>query len=375
MFEGRVILAPMVRISTLPMRLLAAEYGAEIVFGPEIIDKALINAERIVNTRLGSIDYVKQGKTIFRTVPELERQRLIFQLGTADSDLALKAVKVIAQDVAGVDINCGCPKYFSVHAGMGSALLKNVPLLTSILRNLVAHSGLPISAKIRMLPDFQECVDLMKAIESAGIHAITVHCRTPTQQDSSIFPACTQKLANLIRTVQPKIPIILNGDVLTALEGLELAKSLGASGCMIARSAMWNAGCFSPCARDGSINDLMSVLKRLVELHARWGSSLGPLKYAVQHSLNGEQSRRQQQNKLTKAHNFTVDGETYLGKPTADSILNINHILQTVVRAKTIEQICQALNMATPEILCSEGFSDGEVDASTDSLRSIKVKE
>jgi hypothetical protein len=42
-------LAPMVRIGTLPTRLLALEYGATLVWGPEIVDKAIIGSERIVD--------------------------------------------------------------------------------------------------------------------------------------------------------------------------------------------------------------------------------------------------------------------------------------------------------------------------------------
>lgn len=63
-------LAPMVRIGTLPMRLLgvsfrspshrtlltlpsaALEYGAELVWGPEIVDKAIIGSERKVDGKL-----------------------------------------------------------------------------------------------------------------------------------------------------------------------------------------------------------------------------------------------------------------------------------------------------------------------------------
>ena len=38
-YEGKNILAPMVRVCTLPTRLLAAEYGADIVYSEELIDR------------------------------------------------------------------------------------------------------------------------------------------------------------------------------------------------------------------------------------------------------------------------------------------------------------------------------------------------
>ncbi|CBI18618.3 unnamed protein product, partial [Vitis vinifera] len=46
---NRLVLAPMVRVGTLPFRLLAAQYGADITYGEEIIDHKLIKCERRLN--------------------------------------------------------------------------------------------------------------------------------------------------------------------------------------------------------------------------------------------------------------------------------------------------------------------------------------
>ncbi|GAA5865281.1 hypothetical protein JCM3774_004920 [Rhodotorula dairenensis] len=144
-------LAPMVRIGTLPTRLIALEYGAELVWGPEIVDKAIIGAERKVDPRTGVVSFCKNGRSIFDCHP-LEKQRLVFQLGSASPELAVQAVKVIENDVAGVGLNCGCPKSFSLQGGMGAALLKEPEKLCSILSALVQATDLPVDAKIRLLP-------------------------------------------------------------------------------------------------------------------------------------------------------------------------------------------------------------------------------
>lgn len=90
-YEGKVVLAPMVRIGTLPMRLLCLEYGADLVWSPETIDKKIIGAIRTFNPRLGTYDYIKNGSTlVLRTHPR-ERDKLVFQLGSADPELALQA--------------------------------------------------------------------------------------------------------------------------------------------------------------------------------------------------------------------------------------------------------------------------------------------
>ena len=48
-YTNKIILAPMVRVGTLPMRLLAVDYGADLVYTEEIIDFKLSKSQRIKN--------------------------------------------------------------------------------------------------------------------------------------------------------------------------------------------------------------------------------------------------------------------------------------------------------------------------------------
>ena len=57
-YREKMILAPMVKIGTLPFRLLALDYGADIVYSEEIIDKRLLFSERLENPVLGTVDYI-----------------------------------------------------------------------------------------------------------------------------------------------------------------------------------------------------------------------------------------------------------------------------------------------------------------------------
>lgn len=59
-YVNKKILAPMVRIGTLPMRLLSLDYGCDIVYTEELIDWKLIRAERCVN---GELIFYKIGST------------------------------------------------------------------------------------------------------------------------------------------------------------------------------------------------------------------------------------------------------------------------------------------------------------------------
>jgi len=51
-YENKLILAPMVRIGTLPMRLLALDYGADIVYTEELIDRKLLRSIRRENGKI-----------------------------------------------------------------------------------------------------------------------------------------------------------------------------------------------------------------------------------------------------------------------------------------------------------------------------------
>lgn len=50
-YSNKIILAPMVRVGTLPMRLLALDYGADIVYSEELIDWKFMRTIRRINSQ------------------------------------------------------------------------------------------------------------------------------------------------------------------------------------------------------------------------------------------------------------------------------------------------------------------------------------
>lgn len=50
-YNSKLVLAPMVRTGTLPTRLLSLYYGAGLVWSPEIVDRAIIGAKRVVDRK------------------------------------------------------------------------------------------------------------------------------------------------------------------------------------------------------------------------------------------------------------------------------------------------------------------------------------
>ncbi|KAF3855393.1 hypothetical protein F7725_023448 [Dissostichus mawsoni] len=146
-FRNITALAPMVRVGTLPMRLLALDYGADV----ELIDIKMAQCERVVNEVLHTVDFVAPDE---RT------------------------------DVAAIDVNMGCPKEYSTKGGMGAALLSDPDKIVAILRTLVTGVAIPVTCKIRILPTVEETVSLVRRIEETGVAAVAVHGRKKTGSSS-----------------------------------------------------------------------------------------------------------------------------------------------------------------------------------------------
>jgi len=277
-------LAPMVRIGTLPTRLLALDFGAPLVWGPEIVDRAIIGSTRIVDDISGTIQYTKNEGTssIWQTHP-IEKSRLIYQIGSANKELALKAAQTVADDVRGFDLNCGCPKDFSLKGGMGAALLKEPDKLCGILSHLVENLPThPISVKIRLLPSQTETLSLVGKICGTGVSCLTVHCRTQTMRSSE--PALTERLreivshVNTMRGDDEPLPVVANGDCFSVLDLDKFRELTGVARVMIARGAERNVSCFR---MDGLLNPIHHIMPRYIQAGLITGQPYPNAKYCL----------------------------------------------------------------------------------------------
>ncbi|XP_049278290.1 tRNA-dihydrouridine(20) synthase [NAD(P)+]-like [Anopheles funestus] len=284
-YGHKFILAPMVRVGTLPMRLLALEYGADLVYTEEIIDWKLLRAERHANEVLGTVDYIDKtdGTVVFRTCPD-ERGKVILQIGTASVDRAVAVGRMMQNDVAAIDVNMGCPKDFSIKGGMGVALLYDRPRAKAILEGLVQSVSIPVTCKIRVMPDPDDTVQLAKELQSTGISAIGVHGRTKTERPRD--PVNEDAIARVATALN--IPVIANGgsqSIARRHDIQKFAQRCSTTSVMVARAAEWNCSIFRA---DGPL-PLDDVIRRYLELSVRYDNSPSNTKYCVQMMLRSLQ--------------------------------------------------------------------------------------
>ncbi|KAF4446332.1 tRNA-dihydrouridine synthase 2 [Fusarium austroafricanum] len=302
-YRNKVVLAPMVRSGELPSRLLALKYGADLVWGPETVDYSMIGTSRRFDEKSKTIEWFRlssQGQKdpppdakesiIYRMLPEIEKGRLIFQIGTADPDRAVAAARLVAADVAGIDVNAGCPKPFSTSGGMGAALLKTPDKLCAILEALVKHITpefeIGISVKIRLLDTAAETEALVRRLCATGITGLTIHCRTtPMRPRERAIRGQLRMIAEVCH--EYGVACLMNGDVENRDQGLQLAKEFGADGAMIAVAAEKNPSCFRSEA-NGGLAPWEEVVDHYVKTAIDVDNRFGNTKFLLSNMIPGK---------------------------------------------------------------------------------------
>ena len=81
-----------------------------------------------------------------------------------DPELLLKAAKYVEGHCDAVDINLGCPQGIAKRGNYGSFLLEKTDLICSMVEILAKNLKVPVTCKIRCLPNEAQTIHLAKSI-------------------------------------------------------------------------------------------------------------------------------------------------------------------------------------------------------------------
>src|SRR6266705_669427 len=141
-----------------------------------------------------------------------------------------------------LDLNFGCPVNKVVKCNGGSGLLRDLPLVERLLREVRAAIQIPFTMKFRAGWSDAELVgvQMAKLAEDCGLQAIALHPRTREQGYAG--KADWTRIAEVKAAV--KIPVIGNGDILTPEDAVRMVEATGCDAVMVGRTASSNPWIF-----------------------------------------------------------------------------------------------------------------------------------
>jgi nifR3 family TIM-barrel protein len=219
--RNRVFLAPMSGVTDEPFRAIAHAHGAGLVVTEMVASEELVQARP---------DMVRRATGAERLSP------FVVQLAGREARWMSEGARV-AQDLGAdiIDINMGCPARQVTGGLSGSALMRDIDHAVTLIEATVQASNVPVTVKMRLGWDDASlnAPELARRAEDSGVAMVTVHGRTRCQFYGG--KADWTAIARVREAIS--IPLIANGDGVTAEDARAMLEASGADGIMIGRGA------------------------------------------------------------------------------------------------------------------------------------------
>ena len=215
-------LAPLAGFTDLPFRNVVKKFGVDLTVSEMISSNALIHNSK-------------------KTHKMLEKSPLedpfSIQIAGSNLDVVKRAVEIINEldDIACIDLNCGCPAPKVVNNLQGSSLLTDLEQMGKVIETIKKHSNKPYtSVKMRLGFNEKNHIEISKVIEESGADFLAVHGRTRAGRYKA--PVDYDAIAQIKQNVS--IPVIANGDITSAKKATWVLEYTKANGVMIGRAAV-----------------------------------------------------------------------------------------------------------------------------------------
>ncbi|MEM7654722.1 MAG: tRNA dihydrouridine synthase DusB [Bacteroidota bacterium] len=228
--EFPLLLAPMEDVSDPPFRALCKELGADLVYTEFISSEGLI---RHADKSLEKLDIYDQERPVGIQIfgNEIESMRQCARLvETAEPEI--------------LDINYGCPVKKVACKGSGAGILRDIPKMERMTREIVESTHLPVTVKTRLGWDEStiKIQEVALRLQDAGIKALTVHGRTRSQMYKG--EADWTEIGKIADHPDIEIPIFGNGDVDSPEKAQLMRDTYPVQGIMIGRASIGNPWVF-----------------------------------------------------------------------------------------------------------------------------------
>jgi putative TIM-barrel protein, nifR3 family len=248
-----LFLAPMEDVTDIGFRKMCKRFGAAMVYTEFVSADAVI---RNIKSTLAKI-----------VIDDSERPVGI-QIYGRDVASMVEAAKIVEQvrpDV--IDINFGCPVKKVANKGAGSGMLKNIPLLLDITREVVKAVKTPVTVKTRLGWDNDNLIitELAEQLQDCGIQALTIHGRTRSQMYTG--EADWTLIGEVKNNPRIHIPIIGNGDVTSIEQANERFDRYGVDAVMIGRATFGCPWLFYQGEKQLTIDEKIDILEEMLRIN------------------------------------------------------------------------------------------------------------
>lgn len=224
-------LAPMQDVTDLAFMAVIAHYGAPDWFVTEFF--RVHATSRLEKHILRSIDENATGRPVFAQL-----------IGEDLEQLARTARELARHNIAGIDLNLGCPAPKVYKKNVGGGLLRDPARVDAILGTL--RAAVPGRFTVKMRIGFEDTTNfdrLLDLVDHHEVDLLTVHGRTVKEMyRSAVHYDCIARAVERVRC-----PLLANGNVTSATAAARILQDTGAAGVMIGRHAIRNPWIFAQC--------------------------------------------------------------------------------------------------------------------------------
>lgn len=220
--DRALFLAPMEDVTDPSFRYMCKRFGADMVTTEFISSDGLIRDAKKSLAKLNISDF--------------ERPVGIQIYGNQIEPMVEAACIAEAANPDVVDINFGCPMKKIAGRGAGSGMMRDVPLMVEMTRQIVEAVKKPVTVKTRLGwdDDSKNIEEIALRLQDVGIAALTIHGRTRCQMYKG--EADWTLIGKIKNNPAIHIPIIGNGDVDTAEKAKQMFDRYGVDAIMIGRA-------------------------------------------------------------------------------------------------------------------------------------------